>query len=205
MSDPHLNNVMVQYFPVGHISSAMLPSEILPGTPPAVVSQTDVENLLRGLYARNKLIGPDLSSTVFNFMLPSGTVLNTDTTPAAQPAGASQAAARRRPNILEDADDSLHGLGGYHGSVHVTTAAGGQDTLHYAVGAFSATLSDGSENGIVAFPQAWKNVVVTFYHELNEARTDPDVDDAIAAGNNPGAAKFLGWMSRQAKNAATGP
>jgi hypothetical protein len=26
------------------------------------------------------------------------------------------------------------------------------------------------------FDQPWKNVLATFYHELNEARTDPDVD-----------------------------
>jgi len=35
------------------------------------------------------------------------------------------------------------------------------------------------------------------HHELNEARTDSDVQDAIAAGNHPNTAKFLGWTSCQ--------
>jgi hypothetical protein len=52
-------------------------------------------------------------------------------------------------------------------------------------------------NGIPVFDQPWKNVVATFYHELNEARTDADVEDAILAGNNPNANSFLGWVSDQ--------
>jgi len=39
-------------------------------------------------------------------------------------------------------------------------------------------------NGIPVFDEPWKNVVATFYHELNEARTDADVEDAIRAGND---------------------
>src|SRR5262249_11374385 len=35
-------------------------------------------------------------------------------------------------------------------------------------------------------------VVATFYHELNEARTDPDVDDAIRTGKIDG---VIGWNS----------
>ena len=37
---------------------------------------------------------------------------------------------------------------------------------------------------------AWKNVVATFYHELNEARTDPDVGDAQTYYD-----RHLGWYS----------
>jgi hypothetical protein len=51
--------------------------------------------------------------------------------------------------------------------------------LYYAVGVFS----DGN-NGIVAFDQPWENVVATFYHELNEARTDADVEDGQVAWVN---------------------
>jgi hypothetical protein len=40
-------------------------------------------------------------------------------------------------------------------------------------------------NGIPVFDQPWKKVVATFYQELNEARTDADVEDPIRAGNNP--------------------
>ena len=40
-------------------------------------------------------------------------------------------------------------------------------------------------------------MVATFYHELNEFRTDPDVEDAIKAGDTIAGGKFLGWMSDQ--------
>jgi hypothetical protein len=66
------------------------------------------------------------------------------------------------------------------GSV-VTTAQCvlGTDRVYYAVGVYSQTEADGTVNGIPVFDQPWKNVVATFYHELNEARTDADVEDAI--------------------------
>src|SRR6266436_2465239 len=67
MSDQALNNVMAQYFPGHQITSATLASEILPGGPPAVLSQADVEKIVSDLHGRNKLAGPDLTSTVFNF------------------------------------------------------------------------------------------------------------------------------------------
>jgi hypothetical protein len=70
---------------------------------------------------------------------------------------------------------------------------------------FSERQPDGTENGIVAFDQPWKNVVATFYHELNEARTDADVEDAIKAGNDPKAVKFLGWVSRQGEECGDFP
>ncbi|MBV8102697.1 MAG: hypothetical protein JOZ31_26450 [Verrucomicrobia bacterium] len=88
----------------------------------------------------------------------------------------------------DDAASSLNGLGGYHGSVH----AGGT-VVYFAVGVFSEALPDGSQNGIVAFDEPWKNVVATFYHELQEARTDPDVEDAIRTQNT----NFIGWNSDQ--------
>jgi len=194
MADQDLNNVMAQYFSKP-ISTVSLASEVLPGTPPGVVSQTDVENTVRNLHGQGKLDAFDLGSTVFNFLLPSGTVLNTDTTASGEEASRPRAQARRRPAIPQDEDDSLNGLGGYHGSVHITSANAGQDTLYYAVGVYSEKLSDGSTNGIPVWPEPWKNVVATFYHELNEARTDADVADAIAAGSDPQAVRFLGWTS----------
>ena len=48
-------------------------------------------------------------------------------------------------------------------------------------------------------------MVATFYHELNEARTDPDVEDAINAGNSPNAIKFLGWTSAQGEECGDFP
>jgi len=60
----------------------------------------------------------------------------------------------------------------------------------YAVGVYAE-----GANGIVAFDKPWKSICATFYHELCEARTDPDVEDAIRAGNSPHADDFLGWYS----------
>jgi hypothetical protein len=80
------------------------------------------------------------------------------------------------------------GLGGYHGSVHVR-----RTTVYYSV----AVYSEGA-NGIVAFDEPWKNVCATLYHELQEARTDPDVEDAIRAGHTTKALSYLGWYAPHA-------
>jgi hypothetical protein len=80
---------------------------------------------------------------------------------------------------------SENGLGGFHGSIHLRGR-----TIYYAV----AVYSEGS-NGIVAFDTPWKNVCATLYHELQEVRTDPDVEDAIRAGRAPVATHMLGWYS----------
>jgi hypothetical protein len=74
--------------------------------------------------------------------------------------------------------------------VHVSRSGRGKETLYYSV----AVYSEGA-NGIVAFDEPWKNVCATLYHELQEARTDPDVEDAIRAGHTPAAARLLGWYS----------
>jgi hypothetical protein len=87
--------------------------------------------------------------------------------------------------VEKDGVTSENGLGGYHGSVHH-----GVGTTYYSV----AVYSEGS-NGIVAFDAPWKNVCATLYHELQEVRTDPDVEDAIRAGHTPAAVRLLGWYS----------
>ena len=211
MSDQDLNNVMVQYFP-GPITTTFDGSETLPGSPPAVMSQGDVEQLVATFFSGGKLTGHDLTTTLFNFMLPPGTVLNTDTATTGggehvvsgvkrQEAAVKSQAAVAKTLVPKDEDDSLNGLGGYHGSVHVT----GTDIVYYAVGVYSQTEADGTVNGIPVFDQPWKNVVATFYHELNEARTDADVEDAIRAGNDPNANSFLGWVSDQGEECGDFP
>jgi hypothetical protein len=205
MSDRNLNNVIMQYFNNQPITSTFKPSTVLPGSAPAVMSQGDVENLLRSLHVQGHLDNFDFGSTVFNFMLPRGTVLTDDAQPtgAANPRHAASARPKATANPAiphEDQASSLLGLGGYHGSIH-----DGQVTLYYAVGVFSETRADGTTNGIPAFDQPWKNIVATFYHELNEARTDPDVEDAIRAGNDPNAEKFLGWTSDQGEECGDFP
>jgi len=176
MKDTSLNNVMKQYFPGAKISCDFHGSQILPGTKPKSFAEPDVHTLLKKLHADGELKGFDLKNSIFNFLLPSGTVLKLDQ------------------------DSSLTGLGGYHGSVHVKSG-GVNSTLYYSVGVFSEFLPNGRENGIVAFDKPWKNVVGTFYHELNEYRTDADVDDSIRKNNND----FLGWMSREGEEIGDNP
>lgn len=213
MSDTDLNNVMSQYYPSGQITSTFQSSQILAGPPPQTVSQGDVENLARSLFQAGTLGNFDLTSTVFNFMLPSGTILNTDAAPTNSTITAQVESSRPAKKIekpvavgvpVEEEEDSTQGLGGYHGSVHVVTGTDSV-TIYYAVGVYSETLPDGTTNGIPVFDQPWKNVVATFYHELNEARTDPDVEDAIRAGNDPSATQFLGWVSSQGEECGDFP
>lgn len=213
MSDTNLNNVMCQYFPSGKITSTFQGSQILAGPPPQTVSQGDVENLVRSLYQAGTLSGFDLTSTVFNFMLPRGTILNTDPAPTNSTITAQVESSRPSRRVgkpvpagvpVEEEEDSTQGLGGYHGSVHVVIGTDSV-TVYYAVGVYSETLADGSTNGIPVFDQPWKNVVATFYHELNEARTDADVEDAIRAGNDPNASQFLGWVSPQGEECGDFP
>jgi hypothetical protein len=206
MSDRNLNNVMMQYFNNQAITSQFKPSTLLTDPPPAVVSQGDVEGLVNTLHDQGQLNGFDFASTVFNFMLPRGTVLTDDPQPtqaATAPWRSAQAPSPQTPTAViphEDQARSLLGLGGYHGSIHV-----GQAILYYAVGVFSETRADGTNNGIPAFDQPWKNVVATFYHERNEARTDPDVEDAIRAGNDSTVERFLGWTSDQGEECGDFP
>jgi hypothetical protein len=213
MSDQNLNNVMCQYYPSGQITSTFHGSQILAGPPPQTVSQGDVESLVRSLFQAGTLAGFDFTSTIFNFMLPSGTILNTDPAPTSSAIAVRVESARPQKKVaeptkaavpVEEDEDSTQGLGGYHGSVHVITGTDSQ-TVYYAVGVFSETRSDGTVNGIPVFDRPWKNVVATFYHELNEARTDPDVEDAIRAGNDPKATSFLGWVSAQGEECGDFP
>jgi hypothetical protein len=70
MTDERLNNVMAQYFPDGPLTTTFAGSVLLSGSPPETVSQGDVENLARRLLRSGRLAGYDLTSTVFNFLLP---------------------------------------------------------------------------------------------------------------------------------------
>lgn len=195
MSDKNLNNVMVQYFP-GHdtITSTFKGSQVLFGRYPKKFFKDDVEGLVSKLFSQKKLDNYDLNNTVFNFMLPSGTMLNDGERNAGEEKSKTISTQRKSDSdddqtLLEDDEfDSLSGLGGFHGSIHVPGS--NPITIYYAVGVYSEKLPDGRTNGIPVLDMAWKNVVATFYHELNEARTDPDVGDARLI-NDP----HLGWYS----------
>ncbi|HKA56822.1 MAG TPA: hypothetical protein VKJ47_24520 [Candidatus Binatia bacterium] len=193
MAEPTLNNVMAQYFS-GPPTSTFTPSQTLPGPAPARMSQGDVEQLVSTLFAQGQFANFDLSSTVFNFLLPRGTVLNDN--PAPGGAQGVPKAGARRPGVPEEEEaDSLNGLGGYHGSVQIDGT-----TVYYAVGVYSET-RNGQTNGIPVFDVPWKNVVATFYHELNEARTDADVEQVIQGGSPT----LLGWTSRQGEECGDFP
>ena len=192
MTDPELNNVMAQYFNGVAPTTTPKPSQKLPGAAPQTFSQGDVEKLVGDLYTQGKLAGFDYGSTVFNFMLPPGTVLNDN---SAVGGAHSHEAKRRRGVPHEEEADSLNGLGGYHGSIE-----SGSQTIYYAIGVYSDN-SGGQTNGIPVFDAPWKNVVATFYHELNEARTDPDVEAVI----NGAPSSHLGWTSSQGEECGDFP
>lgn len=206
MTDTRLNNVMVQYFPGKKISCTAAAPQILPGNKPAVVSEGDVVALVTRLHRDGKLANGDFDATIFNFVLPSGTVLNTNAAATGSLADTGKRPSRRAAagKVSREAS-SLNGLGGYHGSVHVKTPQGKNVTLYYSVNAFSEILPNGRENGISVFNKPWKNVVATLYHELSEFRTDADVDDAIRAGNDPAGIGFLGWNSRRGEEVGDFP
>ncbi len=182
MADAHLNNVIVQYFGNKSISSTFKKSFFLSGWRPQFVAKGDIERQVRGLHSGGAFSSLDLPNTLVNFILPRGTILG-------DPNGGEQLALSNKTIPQEEAEDSSGGLGGYHGSVHIGSA-----TVYYSTAVYSERLPNGGTNGIPVYDQNWKNVVATVYHELQEARTDPDVDDAIRDGTTNGT-RFLGWTS----------
>lgn len=183
MMDDHLNNVIRQYFNNQPLKNTFKGSFFLSGWKPTFVAKSELERQVSGLYSGGAFKGMDLPNTVINFMLPRGTVLGDPS------AGAAEAPVTNKAIPHEEAEDSTGGLGGYHGSVHVNGV-----TVYYSVGVYSERTANGGSNGIPVFDQNWKNVVGTFYHELQEARTDPDVGDAVA-GLGPDPSRWLGWTS----------
>lgn len=166
MSDAGLNDVLAQYFPDEVVSAAFAGSRTHPAGLPDRIDKPAVEALVGELDGAGALAGLDLSQAVVCLLLPHGAVL------------------------VDGNVSSETGLGGYHGSVHLARKGRRRETVYYSV----AVYSEGS-NGIVAFDAPWKNVCATLYHELQEVRTDPDVEDAIRAGHTPAAARLLGWYS----------
>jgi len=209
MSDRNLNNVMRQYFNNAEITGTELPSHPLVGYTPETMTQGDMHYCLSYLYDQGYLAQYDLSITVFNFLLPAGTVLTDDASRSSTLARGSQtdgirtSGSRYMVTSLDEEEtfsaipkaeegDSTTGLGGYHGSIR----KGSKSTpVYYSVDVYSERRDDGTANGIPVFTESWKNVVATLYHEMQEARTDPDVEDCIRDPYNPNAERYLGWTS----------
>jgi hypothetical protein len=184
MSDPHLNNVLAQYFTGTAVTSTFAGSRLYAGAVPQTVYRDTVESLVTELDGTGTFAALDLASSAVCLLLPEGAVLVDGVSHGGH-------AEREEPGGPDDdAADSKHGLGGYHGSVHVARSGGSTETVYYAVSVYS----EGS-NGIAAFPHPWQSVCATLYHELAETRTDPDVEDAIRAGGTPDGERLLGWYS----------
>lgn len=194
MQDPHLNNVLLQYFNNQSINSTALPSHPLVGYIPNTVTRGDIQNILEWLHRQGFLQSFDLQNTVFNLLLPSGTVLTANNNAAIairdqSGASSSNSSGDRLPPSEEG--DSWSGLAGYHGSVVTAT----DDRVYYTVSVYSQRGASGKTQGIPAFAIPWKNVVATLYHQLIESRTDPDVEEAIRHTANGNAEQYLGWVS----------
>ena len=180
MADPKLNNMLMQYFNNQPISSQFLGSFFMSGWKPKKVEKNDLEAQIQELYREHAFDGRDLPNTIVNMILPRGCILG-------DPSAGQQQKVANKAIPTADEEDSTGGLGGYHGSAHIDGK-----TIYYAVGVYSERLANGGTNGIPVFDQNWKNVVGTFYHELQEARTDVDVDDAAT---DPNGMRLLGWTS----------
>ena len=166
MQDRRLNNVVGQFFDSGvKLTCDPRPLLVLEEAKPVQLDEPGVQQLVARLVQQGKVADNDLGTTIFNLLLPPGTILKLDQ------------------------DTSIHGLGGYHGSVGL-----GQNRFaYYSANVFSQRLPNGRVNGIPAFDASWKDVVGTLYHEMNEFRTDADVGEASRTGNDD----LLGWMGAQ--------
>lgn len=189
MSDTKLNNVMCQYFGNQPITTTFLGSHFTGTKKPKKVTETSAKQMITGLFDTGQLNSLSFPTTVVNLLLPSGTILTDGTGPGKEhdDHGNDDDKHHKAGDPEAEEASSLEGLGGYHGSVDVKNTR-----IYYAVGVYSERLANGKENGIPVFDQPWKNIVATFYHELNEARTDADVDDAIKTGKVKG---IIGWNS----------
>jgi hypothetical protein len=193
MTDPHLTNVIAQYYADERPTTTFVPSRFLDGPAPHRIYRDTVEGMAASLEQQGILSGLHPASSIVCLLLPRGHVL-VDGTKSGHQREHEHHEEHERDEGFEvehdEAVDSKHGLGGYHGSVHAKH--GPSSTMYYAVSVYSEGTS-----GIPAFDEPWKNVCATLYHELNEARTDPDVEDAVRAGSDPHAERFLGWYSPQ--------
>lgn len=193
MRDEHLNNVLLQYFNNQQIRSTALPSHPLVGHTPQTVTRGDIKSYVTYLHQQGFLRSFDLSNTVVNLLLPPGTVLTTDRAAANSQRTQNASQTYRNPEFVSASEnvDSEAGLGGYHGSVVSTNG----ETIYFAAGVYSERFANGSTNGIPVFTEPWKNVVATLYHQLIEARTNPDVEDAIRDPSELNSDRTLGWVS----------
>lgn len=165
MQHRKLNNVMTQYFFRARLSCDPLESIFFAESTPRTLDEAGAEGIVRRLFDRALLRRTDLPTTVFNLMLPRGV------------------------QLTADGHSSGRGLGGFHSSTHFRDRAGVRRTVYYSVTVYSERVG-ARERGLVAFDLPWKNAVATLYHDINEFRTDPDVNDAASSAD-----EMLGWTT----------
>jgi hypothetical protein len=184
MTDSDLNRLLSQYFPHRPITANPLPPAIIDDAPRTTspdipFNEIDIRSVIAGL-VRTHLANLDLASTAINIILPQGMsleILGLDE--QERPSDAP-----RMPGVPRDAPFYASGLAGYHGSVAETIAGKPVDVLYSVV-----AWSDGGTGIPVPNWSGWENIVATLYHELQEIRTNPDVDLAVRSGNNA----LIGW------------
>lgn len=194
MRDEHLNNVLLQYFENQPIRSTALPSHPLVGYTPGTVTRGDIQYMIGWLHRQGFLKSFDLQNTVFNLLLPPGSVLTVDDRATIAVTDEVAASIPGDSNSVVPAFEegsSLTGLAGYHGSV----VTAGNERVYYSVSVYSERGTNQTTNGIPAFREPWKNVVATLYHQLVESRTDPDVEEAMRHEPDENAKQYLGWAS----------
>lgn len=181
LADPHLNHVVQQYFQTtiatNFVGSSNKSDARL--TPGSTYNRDSVHATLANL----DLTLYDVTNTVVCLYLPKGVILDTTSSGTGGVGDAKQRTVSTNGKRRDD--NSLQGLGGYHGSADLSAGA-----VLFAVAVYSDA-SGGTVNGIPVWPEPWKNVVATMYHELNEVRTDPDVEASMRQ-NDSG---LLGWYS----------
>lgn len=194
MSDANLNNVLMQYFENQPIRSTALASHPLVGYTTKTVTRGDIQYMVGWLHRQGFLNSFDLRNTVFNLLLPSGTVLTVDNqatlTLSSEVVDGVPGESNNAIPAFEEGT-SLAGLAGYHGSV--LTANG--DRVYYTVSVYSERGANATTNGIPVFSLPWKNVVATLYHQLTESRTNPDAEEAMRNAANGSGEQYLGWVS----------
>ena len=82
MSDPHLNNVMLQYYPdATSITTNFLGSTKLPGPVGAEFNRDSVNPVIQSLIDNNTLSGTNFDNADICLFLPPGVILTTDAPP----------------------------------------------------------------------------------------------------------------------------
>ena len=93
MTDPRLNTVIDQYFSDGPVTTTVAPSQVLAGPKPDTVTRATMDTLVQQqVISAGRLNQFDPATTVFNFFLPRGVALTTDTDAQVRHSGSGELA-----------------------------------------------------------------------------------------------------------------